>query len=749
MKNTTSTNSIRTRIIATILSATCMLSTVSLLASTSASAVEVNTPSISATSNKMIASPISDGFFSGASTCISILSKSNPVTAIISNGLLGAFKTFYGDATKTPSPTTADIVNLINQLSEKIDSHHNEEMQQLSCISDQIKLQDFANNLNSIVGYNKASLKHLGNCNDNLSEEDYKLLIKETINKEGFIKSFTDISNLITNGSMAIKAKPAFEQYLELSKNCSSNSYNYDFVKKDSELFMQMTLEQYTLMYTSIMTGYMAEYNLANVQYQNNEITKDVMESRQKNVVTNMNLYTDYGKAVVESYEKAMKSIEASKTTEITINGTTTPKYSFADTWVDATKTNGNSTIKLFKDWDAKDLGSDTCQYKANSSFTGKIMHLTNGSANITIDLNGHSIRNNDENREYDLLIENSNITIIDSTHSKTSSISGIFASNSTITVDGITIKDSTGTGIRLTKNSKATIKNSTFSNCKNSAIVCKEGSVANISGCNFTGNLQSAVYNTSTSVFNSSRVTIDNCTFVGNSTDKNGGAVYNDDDVKITNSTFKDNKANNGGAIYTNNSLDVKGCTFTNNTASNNGGGICTDYRGNDNTATTKVDGCKMTQNTANNKGGGIYADSMSYLNMFDTEITNNTAGSDGAGLFAQKGSGSSCDPTIGGKITIINNHLTNGTNSNAFLQENSTSKCIFKLSDDRKLDSNSRIGITSNTSDKTLDVVKIFSKDSYNRSKNVFSYDTSKYHINRYTHWYSDFWWVEIVRN
>ena len=151
--------------------------------------------------------------------------------------------------------------------------------------------------------------------------------------------------------------------------------------------------------------------------------------------------------------------------------------------------------------------------------------------------------------------------------------------------------------------------------------------------------------------------------------------------------------------------------------------------------------------KNHAGNDGGAVYCDSMNYLSLKDVEITNNTAGSNGGGLYCKKGAGSSCDPFISGRITIVGNRLTNGTVSNAFLDENTTSKCIFKISGN--IDPNSRIGVTSPTTDKSLDICRIWNKSAYENAADVFSYDNSNYTINRYTHWYSDYWFVEIVRN
>ena len=215
---------------------------------------------------------------------------------------------------------------------------------------------------------------------------------------------------------------------------------------------------------------------------------------------------------------------------------------------------------------------------------------------------------------------------------------------------------------------------------------------------------------------------------------------------LKVDNCNFVNNSANKGGAIFADYDATVTNSIFTGNSAAANGGAIMFDYRGRCLCESLTLTGSTFTDNTAGSNGGAIFCDSMNYLTMSDVEIRNNTAGSNGGGLYCQKGSSSSCDPDISGKITIIDNQLTNGTKSNAFLGENKTSKCVFKITDN--IDPSSRIGVTSNTNDGDLDICKIWNKDAYKNTANVFSYDTDKYKINRYTHWYSDFWWVEIVK-
>ena len=240
MKNTmTRKNRIRTRIIATALAAISVFSAGS-VAMTSVSAATV--------SSVKVQSAASDGFFSGASALIGLIGKSNPLVGIISSGLLGAFKTIYHDATSTPQPSTQDIVNLINELSEKIDSHYNAQTSQVKALEALNKLQNFANILTSVKGYNERALRQIKLYKEGkVRTQDYKNIINCTVGNTRFTDDFMNLSNLITGGQPGIKGKPSFMQYLDYSKSCKENNNDAAVVKKDCEMFNKMTLEQYAL----------------------------------------------------------------------------------------------------------------------------------------------------------------------------------------------------------------------------------------------------------------------------------------------------------------------------------------------------------------------------------------------------------------------------------------------------------------------------------------------------------------------
>ena len=126
--------------------------------------------------------------------------------------------------------------------------------------------------------------------------------------------------------------------------------------------------------------------------------------------------------------------------------------------------------------------------------------------------------------------------------------------------------------------------------------------------------------------IHNNGELTIMNSTFTNNKARYgnvicNGGAIYNDGTVIIMNSTFINNTAYTGGAVYSMTSSAIQESTFINNTASSFGGAV---YGSN------AITGSTFINNTASSSGGAIY-NSMD-MTMSNSTFINNTANSGGA---------------------------------------------------------------------------------------------------------------------
>ena len=718
-KTITSTNFKRAA--ASALAAIMMLSAGTMFATTASAATVSAVTSQSTKSLKLnadtIKSPASDAFFSGANALAGVVTSANPVAGIIMSGTLGAFQCVYKDSI-APEPTAADVIKLVNELSAKIDDHYNAQTRQIKELTDITKLQNLANILTSIEGYNDKAMvqillyKESGHC-----EQDYKNIINVTTGNSEITTAFMDISNLIESGQAGVKGLPTFSQYLELAKADENNNGDAAKVKDDCTNFETMVMEQYALFFTNLMTGLNSQYNLAKMQYDNGEIDKATMDSIQNSVKGDMELYCRKAAEVCKKYNESKDELSSLTAANVTVDGKTTEMFSLGDAWVTAAKNNG--TIQLTKDWNSSDLSKDVYFYKANDFFKNGGLYV-NGQ-NVTIDLNGHSLVHSGS-RKFDAIVDSGSLNITDSSGSR-GSISGMQLNDGTLNLNGITVRDTSDSGVE------------------------NNGGNLNAENCTFTNNSKTAVY-----VYNAS-ADIKNCTFDGNN-GKTGGAIRFQKEVNlldvhlnVRNCDFINNTAGEGGAVYATYDTSIRDCTFTNNSSTGNGGAICFDYRGYNLSSSLWLRGSTFTGNKSGKNGGAIYCDSMNYLNLWDMSITGNEAKDNGGGIYAQKGSTSSCDPEIKGMITIINNKLSSGTTNNAFLGENTTSKSIFTISE--KIDPNSRIGITSPTSDKSLDVVRIANKTAYDNTKNVFSYDTGAYRINRYKGCMTSSYWVEIKKN
>lgn len=104
----------------------------------------------------------------------------------------------------------------------------------------------------------------------------------------------------------------------------------------------------------------------------------------------------------------------------------------------------------------------------------------------------------------------------------------------------------------------------------------------------------------------NNGFVTIDSCTFTGNSATMFGGAISNGSTVLVLNSTFTGNHSGGtSGAIYSGGNTIIANSTFAGNTADNNGGALF-------NPGTLTVLGSILAGNSAPNgpniEGGGTF---------------------------------------------------------------------------------------------------------------------------------------------
>ncbi|MBW1785920.1 MAG: hypothetical protein JRK53_04770 [Deltaproteobacteria bacterium] len=173
------------------------------------------------------------------------------------------------------------------------------------------------------------------------------------------------------------------------------------------------------------------------------------------------------------------------------------------------------------------------------------------------------------------------------------------------------------------------------------------------INNCTFSGNSATnrggAIGVTSDS--HDAMLTINNCTFDDNHASSDGGAIAtqpaSDDSatVVINNSTFSGNRAeDDGGAIYNRAgasdseiTVSIQNSTLSGNEAGSDGGAIYGAASSDGDTRIT-VNNSTISGNDAGNRGGAIYAfesDGDTQITVNNSTISGNSAGSDGGGLF------------------------------------------------------------------------------------------------------------------
>ena len=206
---------------------------------------------------------------------------------------------------------------------------------------------------------------------------------------------------------------------------------------------------------------------------------------------------------------------------------------------------------------------------------------------------------------------------------------------------NGLTISDSTfknNTGIQggaiYNYNDSLNVTNSNFDNNTATGTDTNDGGGAiyngygncALIGCTFTGNDAEeggAIYNTD-------EMTVTDSTFTSNTAD-DGGAIYNTDEMTVTDSTFTGNTAyDDGGAIYSKGEMTVTGSTFTGNDA-DDGGAIC-------NADEMTVTGSTFTGNTADDDGGAICNKGLMMTINF-CRIAGNNANGNGDAIYSQDG--------------------------------------------------------------------------------------------------------------
>ena len=224
---------------------------------------------------------------------------------------------------------------------------------------------------------------------------------------------------------------------------------------------------------------------------------------------------------------------------------------------------------------------------------------------------------------------------------------------NQDLNVQNVEFKNNTASGVRAgalylseENGNNLTIDNCTFEGNSaadwGGALWLKTKGSQTVKDCTFSGNssqTKGGAYYVDCSGSPTGSILLEGNTFNGNKADE-GGAVYfayNKGTATITDDNYYLNEATTGGAIYLPNgtTLNINGNTnIHDNTASQDGGGIYVFE------STVTAEGGMIYGNTAGNDGGGIYLyNSTLQTNNEDTNtmIYGNKASGNGGGIYAK----------------------------------------------------------------------------------------------------------------
>ncbi|HCB02337.1 MAG TPA: hypothetical protein DEP19_08140 [Anaerolineae bacterium] len=213
------------------------------------------------------------------------------------------------------------------------------------------------------------------------------------------------------------------------------------------------------------------------------------------------------------------------------------------------------------------------------------------------------------------------------------------------------------GGGIMSTDTGSLTITNSTISNndgfwSGGGVQFSSNNGTLSMNNVTVSGNFADSYgggvsFENGTSTATLNRVTVSNNTVTAISNTQ-GGGIYINDDMNITNSTIQSNSARRGSGIFTGYSsvLNISNSTITGNIAVLDGGAI---YLSGD----VIIENSTIYNNTATNRGGGLFSEGAGELNIYNSTIVGNTQG--GLYLYDTSGNG----PTAIYNTIVANNGL------------------------------------------------------------------------------------------
>lgn len=558
-----------------------------------------------------------------------------------------------------------EVMQKINEISQKMDDYHNEEMEKLEQISSKLDIERFVNMYEQIESMNTTIFNTIRSQETSISEpidsktiDAFKEILK-TVSGTSFAELQSDLNNFYTKIKDDGLTK-GFKSYV-----------NYLFQQADKGATFNENADYYQVANTAkselskmlVIAGQYA-MNINALKKMDYEI--DVFEGRATEASkAGTEGYIDYTLGILndicDQYKITCEEIDSMLQSELTVDGVTKGFASTSKAWEVASaemKAGKDVTIKLIRDWNA-DLndGLSTNIKMASPESKGFTsdggLYVVNG-GKMTVDLNGHKINMTDKKSAKIFTLADKAKLVVENGIIENGSY-GVYGkadgdgSCENVEITNTVLQNFTNGAVYMDGYQKNSLK---MYNCKvrntenGTGVSAKYKVMYNIEHCSFEDNKSTGNGGAFSATMDyvdgiikdckfkdnsaknggavASVKTIDNCTFEGNTAENLGGALYYVC-KSIKNCTFINNSTNgDGGAVW--HQDDISNCKFVGNKAVGNGGGLYVPSRNN------KVTDCTFESNEAN-KGGAVYFE-IDDNTVEGCTFTNNSAKHDGGAI-------------------------------------------------------------------------------------------------------------------
>ena len=589
----------------------------------------------------------------GAESAIKAVAGDGIAGALLSKGaeyILGMI--FDSEA----EPTISDVLNKLDELSDKIDGYHDEEMRQLKAINSNIDSKDFRMEADSIKDDYRAVIKKIQQYSDNITTpgegvidnttyKAYKeILAQPTCNLSTLEKNFNIMVDYVKGNRSSSDHTSGYKltsQYLmdKILANYKETQHDWanspDFlvyletINREIELMeSNVVLDYYTILAVNNMAYKVREYEVENGLYtvNDNEKAYSSYERFAYDLTESLKSIDGIYKETIDENNNNGEFVQATAEIADPVGGKKIKGFhSFSEAWAQTYKT-GSKTYSLQLRTDIKadnkkgfnfdNLSSSTYEFRNNGGF-----HINEGRT-VTIDLGGHTI---DSSNKKDIKLfamhNNTSLTVSNGTilgcrntfHSRD-------RDNVNLTLKNLTVKDSKESVIYFNSPSKAecslTMDGCRIENC-DKVFLNSEKSKINVKNSEFLNN-KSSGNGGAILTYSYEYPYFENCTFRGNKASGYGGAICANS-VECKNCTFDNNEGSFGGAILAN-KLKLYNNTFKNNYSRNDGGAI---YSGNG-TENERIEGNTFENNKAKRYGGAIRINTVGHHFRNNTFVNN-----------------------------------------------------------------------------------------------------------------------------